>query len=61
MTDDPKLIRAKDATAYSIVGMLDERFELMVARLVRLEFPRAFKPANTSDGGACACFCRHRT
>lgn len=52
MTDDRKLIRAKDATAYDLVGMPDERFELMVSRLVRLEFPRAFKPANTRDGGA---------
>ena len=52
MPDDKKLIRAKDATAYDLVGMPDERFELMVFRLVRLEFPRVFKPANTLDGGA---------
>lgn len=52
MTDDEQLIRAKDATRYDLIGMPDERFELMVSRLIRLEFPRSFKPANTSDGGA---------
>lgn len=52
MPDEKNLIRAKDATAYDLVGMPDARFELMVFRLVRLEFPRVFKPANTLDGGA---------
>jgi len=32
--------------------MSDENFERMCARLVRLEFPRSFKPANALDGGA---------
>jgi hypothetical protein len=32
--------------------MSDENFELMCARLIRLEFPQAFKPANMLDGGA---------
>lgn len=51
MSDD-KLIRAKGATRYDLVGMSDEKFESMCARLIRLEFPDAFKPADTSDGGA---------
>ncbi len=47
----PKL-PPKGPTKYDLVGMPDEDFETMTARLVRLEFPDAFKPKNTSDGGA---------
>jgi hypothetical protein len=49
---DEKLIRAKDATRYDLLGMSAARFEDLVARLVRLEFERAFKTAATRDGGA---------
>jgi hypothetical protein len=51
VTDD-KLILAKGATRYDLVEMPDEEFESMCARLIRLEFPAAFKPADTFDGGA---------
>ncbi len=44
--------RPKGATNFDIVGMNDEEFERMNARLIRLEHPTAFKPANVSDGGA---------
>lgn len=49
---DSTPIRAKGPTRYDLLGMGDEEFESMNARLVRLEFPKAFKPANTRDGGA---------
>ena len=49
---DSKPRQPKGPTEYDLLGMNDEDFESMVARLVRLEFPEAFKPANTSDGGA---------
>ena len=52
MTDTNQLMRAKGPTRYDLLGMHDEDFEAMVGRLVGLEFPEAFKPANTSDGGA---------
>lgn len=42
----------KGPRVYDLPGMPDENFERMCARLIRLEFPRAFKPANTLDGGA---------
>lgn len=45
-------IRAKGATRFDLLGMNDEDFERMNARLIRLEHPTAFKPANVSDGGA---------
>ena len=48
--DEP--IRSKGATHYDIVGMSDEKFEAMMARLVRLELPEARRPAATGDGGA---------
>jgi hypothetical protein len=48
--EDP--IRPKGVTRYDLLGMNDEDFESMTARLIRLEFPTAFKPANTRDGGA---------
>ena len=51
MTDaDP--IAAKGPRRYDLLGMGDEAFETMNARLIRLEFPAAFKPSNTKDGGA---------
>lgn len=49
---DSKPVRAKGTTRYDLVGMPDEDFEAMNARLIRLEFPKAVKPANTRDGGA---------
>ena len=42
----------KGPRLYDLLGMPDENFERMCARLIRLEFPSAFKPANTLDGGA---------
>lgn len=42
----------KGASTYPLCAMGDEQFELMNARLIRLAFPRAFKPAATHDGGA---------
>ena len=52
MTDTDPPIRPKGPTRYDLLRMHDEDFEAMVGRLVGLEFPEAFKPANTSDGGA---------
>lgn len=45
-------IRVKGPITHDLVGMSDEDFERMDARLIRLEHPTAFKPANVSDGGA---------
>ncbi len=45
-------IRPQGATNFDLLGMNDEEFERMNARLIRLEHPDAFKPANVSDGGA---------
>jgi hypothetical protein len=49
---DSTPIRRKGTTHYDLLGMGDEEFERMNGRLIRLEFPRALKPANTRDGGA---------
>jgi hypothetical protein len=49
---DPNPSRPKGATSYDIIGMGDEDFETMNALLIELEFPEAFKPAKTLDGGA---------
>lgn len=46
------MIPPKRPTQYDLLKQPDEDFEAMVARLVRLEYSDAFKPANTSDGGA---------
>jgi hypothetical protein len=45
-------IKAKGPTHFDLLGMSDEAFETMNARLIRLEYPDAVKPANVSDGGA---------
>lgn len=42
----------KRVPVYDLLGMPDTDFELMCSRLIRLEFPGAFKPADTKDGGA---------
>lgn len=52
MTNTEQQMRAKGPTRYDLVGMHDEDFEAMAGRLIGLEFEEAFKPANTSDGGA---------
>ena len=39
----------KGPRLYDLLGMPDENFERMCARLIRLEFPSAFKPANTLE------------
>lgn len=45
-------MRPKGAATYDLCAMGDEEFELMNARLIRLDFPSALKPAATNDGGA---------
>jgi hypothetical protein len=45
-------IPPKGATHYDLLAMSDQDFETMVARLIKLEQPNAFKPANVRDGGA---------
>lgn len=45
-------IKAKGPTQFDLLGMSDEAFETMNARLIGLEYPSAFKPANVADGGA---------
>ena len=49
---DARRLPPKGPRVYDLRGMPDENFERMCARLIRLEFPRAIKPANTLDGGA---------
>jgi hypothetical protein len=43
---------AKGGDTFDFCGMPDERFERMNALIIKLEHPRAFKPANVGDGGA---------
>src|SRR6266576_1991391 len=50
--NDRRSIKAKGPPHFDLLGMSDEAFETMNARLIRLEYPDAFKPANVSDGGA---------
>ncbi len=50
--NEPDPVRPKGVTSYDLLGMGDEDFESMNALLIKLEFPSAFKPANTNDGGA---------
>ena len=47
-----RTLKAKGPTQFDLLGMSDGAFESMNARLIRLEFPTAVKPANVSDGGA---------
>jgi hypothetical protein len=49
---DARRIRPRGPVEHDLVGMPDDRFEAMVAQLIRLDYPDARKPANTSDGGA---------
>lgn len=45
-------ISAKGTTEYPLKAMPADKFDGMVARLIRLESPAAIKPAETGDGGA---------
>ena len=49
---DASRLAAKTTRRYDLEGMPDEEFERMCARLVRIEFPLAVRPASTGDGGA---------
>lgn len=49
---DQRRIPPKRQKQYDLLNQDDKAFEAMVARLVRLQYPEAFKPANTGDGGA---------
>jgi len=51
MSGSEKII-PKGPTHYDLKGMPDEEFESLVARLIRIEFSKAVKPAQTGDGGA---------
>lgn len=49
-----KLVSARGPVRYDLVGMPDTDFEHLCHRLIRLEYPRVEKPAESSDGGVDA-------
>lgn len=50
--NEPKRLPPRGPRDYDLERLQDEQFERLCARLILLEYPSAFKPANTADGGA---------
>jgi hypothetical protein len=49
-----ELVAARGPLQYDLLGMPHEQFDLLCYRLLRLEYPKIIKPAESSDGGADA-------